>query len=167
MRYRVTTIRHGSRTRTRPGRRQKHSVKRDHFAFHIMLRLSRGQKRSEVIPHDLVNFVTFASTPLYLRSVYCRRGCLNCLSFVFWFPHTASSIATQAFPLPRFTVLLVLVLSTKEGGHRAAARALRRRWGEISYLATPSFFLKSRVSRFSTFLLRKMKIYLSNDGFLL
>jgi len=33
----VIISRHGNETRTRPGRRQKHSVKRDNFTFHIVL----------------------------------------------------------------------------------------------------------------------------------
>lgn len=56
-------IRHGSRTRTRPGRRQKHSVKRDHFVFHIMLswsRLSRDHGRSEMTSHGLVALLSIS-----------------------------------------------------------------------------------------------------------
>lgn len=52
------------------------------------------------------------------------EDCLNCSSRVFRFPRTASSIATQTFALPRPLVLGVLVLSAKEGGHRAAAPSL-------------------------------------------
>lgn len=58
------TIRHGSRTRTRPGRRQTHSVKRDHFAFHIMLprsRLSTGLQRIKASrSRVLIDFVVSA-----------------------------------------------------------------------------------------------------------
>lgn len=111
------TIRHGSRTRTRPGRRQKHSVKRDHFAFHIMLprsRLSRGYKGSR--SRVLIDFVVSAiGLPSFEVVSTVRRPD---------FSHGIADYDVDIRPSTNRPVLFVLsflVLSKKEGDHRVAA----------------------------------------------
>lgn len=119
------TIRHGNRTRTRPGRRQTHSVKRDHFAFHIMLprsRLSRGHRGSK--HPGLASW----STWLYPRSVvYPHSRTSQLLDFI---PRRVQSLSHGIAdhvdvdirrPSTTRPILFVLgfffVLSRKEGGH--------------------------------------------------
>lgn len=124
----MTTITHGNETRTKPGRRQKHSTKRDHFAFHHVI-LSKsllcrptlcGREGSRVIPHSFA----FSSTRLYSISSSRGESPFNCSPFVPSFSRATSSSLDEV--LSRSTVLFGFgfgfgfVLSTRKRAHRVA-----------------------------------------------